>query len=58
VLREEDPNAFKLTHEAFVFGGRAFSAGEIAAARERLFIGYGSCSFSEPVDDLRSLGLL
>jgi hypothetical protein len=58
VLREEDPNAFKLTPEAFTFGGRAFDPAEIAAARERLFVGYGSCSFSEPVDDLRTLGML
>jgi hypothetical protein len=58
VLREEDENAFKLTPKAFTFRGRPFHADEIAATRERLFIGYGSCSFSEPVDDLRSLGML
>ena len=58
VLREEDPDAFGLTAEAFSFRDRAFDAAEIAATRERLFVGYGSCSFSEPVDDLRGLGLL
>jgi hypothetical protein len=57
-LREEDPNAFRLTADEFSFRGRAFGAAEIAAARERLFVGYGSCSFSEPIGDLRSLGML
>ncbi len=58
VLREEDPGAFQLTPEAFAFRGRAFTADQIAATRERLFVAYGSCSFSEPVDDLRGLGML
>ena len=58
VLREEDPAAFRLTPEAFSVRGREFGAAEIAAAREQLFTAYGSCSFSEPVDDLRGLGML
>ena len=33
-------------------------AGEVRAARERLFKGFGSCSWREPVDDLRALGWL
>jgi hypothetical protein len=58
VLREEDPNAFAVTDEAFTVRGRAFDAGAVAATRERLFVGYGSCSFSEPVEDLRGLRIL
>ena len=58
VLLEEDYNAFTLDDEAFGVRGKRFGADAVAAARERLFTGYGSCSFSEPVDDLRSLGLL
>ena len=30
----------------------------VAAMREELFVGYGSCSFSEPVEDLRGLRIL
>jgi hypothetical protein len=30
----------------------------VAAARERLFVGYGSCSFSEPTEDLKALRIL
>ena len=35
-----------------------FVADAVSAARERLFTGYGSCSFSEPVEDLRGLRIL
>jgi hypothetical protein len=33
-------------------------ADEIAAARKDFAISFGSCSFTEPIDDLQSLGLL
>jgi hypothetical protein len=58
VLREEDPAAFRLTEETFAVHEREMDATAIAAARRELFVGYGSCSFSEPVEDLRALGLL
>ena len=58
VLLEEDLNAFSLDAEAFSVRGQRFGAEAVAAARERLFVGYGSCSFSEPVEDLHVLGLL
>jgi hypothetical protein len=58
VLLEADYNAFSLDDESFGVRGQRFGADAVAAARRELFIGYGSCSFSEPVDDLRSLGLL
>ena len=58
VLLEEDAAAFEVTDEAFTVRGRAFGTEEVAAARERLFIGYGSCSFSEPVEDLKGLRIL
>ena len=58
VLLEEDASALAVTDEAFTVRGRAFGAEAVAAARERLFTGYGSCSFSEPVEDLRGLRIL
>jgi hypothetical protein len=58
VLLEEDAGAFEVTDEAFTVHGRAFGTEAVAAARERLFVGYGSCSFSEPVEDLRGLRIL
>ncbi len=58
VLLEEDAGAFEVTDEAFTVRGHALGAGVVAAAREALFVGYGSCSFSEPVEDLRGLRIL
>ncbi|MEM7789088.1 MAG: hypothetical protein AAF594_15320, partial [Bacteroidota bacterium] len=34
------------------------SAGQVAEAREAFALSFGSCSFDEPRDDLRSLGWL
>lgn len=36
----------------------SLSAGRVRSTRERLFKGFGSCSWREPVDDLRALGVL
>jgi hypothetical protein len=58
VLAEEDPGAFAITPERISAAGWSASHAEIAASRERLFAGFGSCSWREPVDDLRALGLL
>ena len=58
VLLEHDALAFGVTDEAFTVQGRAFGAETVTAAREGLFVGFGSCSFSEPVEDLHALGLL
>ena len=38
--------------------GRRTGATEIAEVRRAFFHGYGSCSFAEPVEHLRALGLL
>jgi hypothetical protein len=58
LLAEEDPAAFALDDEAFVARGHRAGAGHITSARLELFIAYGSCSFSEPVEDLQALGML
>jgi hypothetical protein len=58
VLLEEDATAFGVGDDAFTVRGSAFDADAVAAMREALFVGYGSCSFSEPVEDLRGLRIL
>ena len=58
VLLEEEASAFGVTEEAFTAGGHRFGVEQVVAARAELFVGYGSCSFSEPVEDLRALGFL
>jgi hypothetical protein len=56
-LAEEDAEAFSTAGEVFRWRDRTASAAEVERARE-LFVAFGSCSFEEPVDDLRALGLL
>jgi hypothetical protein len=58
VLLDEDATAFGVTDDAFTVRGSAFDAEAVAAMREELFVGYGSCSFSEPVEYLRRLRIL
>lgn len=57
-LAEEDPGAFGLDERAFSWRARSAGAEELARVRRRLFVGFGSCSVQEPVDDLRALGLI
>ncbi|HEX2102743.1 MAG TPA: hypothetical protein VHF51_03780 [Solirubrobacteraceae bacterium] len=58
VLAKEDAAAIAIDDQGLRAGGRHVDAAEIAHVRRRFFHGVGSCSFSEPVDDLRALGLL
>ena len=50
--------SFSLDDEAFRWGGRAATADDVARTRRTLFHSIGSCSFFEPVDELRALGML
>jgi hypothetical protein len=56
-LAEEDAAAFRLNETHFMWRDRDAAPIEILNARE-LFVGFGSCSFFEPVDELKALGLL
>jgi len=57
-LEERDPAAVVATDEAIVWRGRAFRIASLKAGRTRSITGFGSCSFNEPVSDLKALGLL
>jgi hypothetical protein len=58
IIAEEDPEAFTLTENAL--GWRELSVNEtsVADGRRTAITSFGSCSFSEPRDDLRELGVL
>jgi len=58
VLNEQDPYAFKFDGDGFVWEDFIASAAEVKKAREKFMISYGSCSFDEPIDDLKMLELL
>jgi hypothetical protein len=59
LLSERDADAITMD-EAMTWhnSGVTLTAEQIHEARERFCIGFGSCSFTEPIDDLRKLGWL
>ena len=57
-LEERDPAALTANDEAVIWRGRAFRIASLRAGRTRSITGFGSCSFREPVTDLKALGLL
>jgi hypothetical protein len=58
IVSDHDPGSFSLTPERFSWRDYSATDSEILAARQSLFTSYGSCSFSEPVEDLTALGVL
>lgn len=57
ILEERDLAAFRFTDTELAWRDVRIPADEVAAARAALATSFGSCSFREPVDDLRAAGL-
>jgi hypothetical protein len=57
-LEEQSRDAFHFDSEGISWRERRLNLGEIANTRREFAMSFGSCSFTEPVDDLRSLHLL
>ena len=58
LLDEQSVDAFHFNADGVSWRQHRLSQREIAAARQGLAVSFGSCSFTEPIDDLRSLHLL
>jgi hypothetical protein len=58
ILEEEDASAFHFDAHGFHWRDLAVTTDAIARARSTSALSFGSCSFDEPRDDLRALGLL
>jgi hypothetical protein len=58
VLNETEADAFAFGSKSLEWRGRTLSMGQIADARRNFAHSFGSCSFEEPIGDLRALGLL
>jgi hypothetical protein len=58
LLEEESSRAFQFNAERVSWREHHLSQQEITAARQGFSVSFGSCSFTEPIDDLRSLHLL
>jgi hypothetical protein len=57
-LRDETAHHFHLTEEGFSWKNRTISMSEIKRLRQGKVISFGSCSFTEPIEGLCSLGFL
>lgn len=58
ILEDEDPANFKFDETGFTWKNIKASNEQITQARKQSFISFGSCSFDEPREDLRAMGLL
>lgn len=58
LLEDEDAQHFEVRDDTIAWRGEELTAEEVADARTHFAHTYGSCSFEEPIDDLRDLGLL
>jgi hypothetical protein len=58
VLEENSPQAFQVGEREISWRGRRLDLSALRGAREEAIISFGSCSFSEPVEELRALHLL
>ena len=58
VLSEENPQAFRFEGDTVQWKDAKFDTAELTDMRANFAIAFGSCSFEEPIADLKALGLL
>ncbi len=58
VLQDEDPAHFQFDEEGFTWNGVRATVEQISEVRYDLMVSFGSCSFEEPLEDLREMGVL
>ena len=58
VLNEQSAAAFQCDKDTLTWGRHRLKSRQIREARDEFAIGFGSCSFTGPVNDLKALGWL
>jgi hypothetical protein len=58
ILGDEEPAHFVFSEEGISWQGLSLTLAEIAAGRRYGIASFGSCSFDEPLEGLRSSGVL
>lgn len=58
ILGETDPHAFSFDDEKATWRGHAVTTEELRKVRKGFATSFGSCSFEEPINDLKELGWL
>lgn len=56
LLDEESPTSITVSEDTLIWRGHSITTEEIEAARQKFAICFGSCSFSEPISELKALG--
>lgn len=55
-LAEEDASAFRMDDELILWHDHTLIADQIERVRSEFAVSFGSCSFTEPVDDMKEMG--
>jgi hypothetical protein len=58
IIEEKDPAKFVFTEDSIAWGPGTLDVERIDAAHEMFALSYGSCSFDEPVAELKAMGLI
>jgi hypothetical protein len=58
VIEESSIKGFQVKADGIAWSTRNLNLAEIEEVRQRFFRSFGSCSFQEPIDDLKELKLL
>ena len=56
-LLDEESSSFRFDGDRFMWRDRVASAAKVERGREMFVTAFGSCSFDEPLDDLKALGI-
>ena len=58
LLNEEDAGAFRFSNESAMWRDHVLDRGLLARTRTEFAQSFGSCSYQEPIEDLKEIGLL
>lgn len=58
VLLESRPEAFVFSNSGLQWNGRRLGVDDLEASRRAFFVSFGSCSFSEPMEELLRMGIV
>ncbi len=58
IIRDENPADFTFTENSFKWKNLLILASEVELARKELMNSFGSCSFDEPIENLKNMNLL
>jgi len=58
ILEESSADAFSMRNGGLTWRSHKLSRDDLRTTRDKLFLSFGSCSFTEPVDEARALGFI